>query len=39
MKTTLLISERRVLPKYRKGEDQCWGRAAAEIQSNEAMEG
>lgn len=33
------ISERRVLPKYRKGEDQCWGRAAAEIQSNEAMEG
>ena len=29
----------RVLPKYRKGEDQCWGRAAAEIQSNEAMEG
>ena len=30
----------RVLPKYsRKREDQCWSRAAAEIQSNEAVEG
>lgn len=36
----LPYKKRRVLPKYsRKREDQCWGRAAAEIQSNEAVEG
>ena len=34
------ISERCVLPKHsRKSEDQCRSRAAAEIQSNEAVEG
>ena len=34
------ISERCVLPKHsRKREDQCRSRAAAEIQSNEAVEG
>ena len=36
----LPYKKRRVLPKYsRKREDQCWGRAAAEIQSDEAVDG
>ena len=33
------ISERRVLPKYRKRKDQCRSRAATEIQSDETVEG